>query len=197
MPKLGMGPIRREQICRAATTLLAREGFAGTTMRMVAEEAGVSTGMLNHYFENRLDLLTQALSWASERSLTRYRAAIESVPPGRGRLEALIDDMLAGDPEGNETWRVWINAYGESLREPEMRRMIQQRLVHWFALLDDVLEGLAPEPAEPTFSMSYRLDALLKGLAMQALMVDDVERYREIRETIIAMVLGEHASVAG
>src|SRR6185312_9275697 len=69
--------IRRERHAEAGNGTdppgadLPREGFAGTTMRMVAEEAGVSTGMLNHYFENRLDLLTQALAYSSERSLVR------------------------------------------------------------------------------------------------------------------------------
>ena len=195
MPKLGMGPIRREQICRAATTLLAREGFAGTTMRMVAEEAGVSTGMLNHYFENRLDLLSQALVYSSERSLVRYRAAIEGVPAGRKRLEALLDSMLGGDPDGSETWRVWITAYGESLREPRVRAVMQERLVLWFELLEHALEDLAPED-EPLFSTAYRLDAILKGLAMQGLMVDDVEqRYAGARDAVVAMLLGEPSRV--
>jgi len=184
-----MGPIRREQICRAATTLLAREGFAGTTMRMVAEEAGVSTGMLNHYFENRLDLLTQALAYSSERSLVRYREAIDGVPAGRGRLEALLDSMLRGDPDGSETWLVWITAYGEALREPHVREFIQERLVLWFELLEYSLEGLSPDD-EPLFSTAYRLDAVLKGLAMQGLMVDDVEeRYADVRDAIVTMVL--------
>jgi len=190
MPKLGMGPIRREQICRAATTLLAREGFAGTTMRMVAEEAGVSTGMLNHYFENRLDLLSQALAYSSERSLARYRDAIEGISPGRERLEALLDSILGSDPDGTETWRVWITAYAESLHEPRIRSVMQERLVLWFELLETALEDLAPDD-EPLFSTAYRLDAILKGLAMQGLMVDDVEqRYADVREAIVAMTLG-------
>ncbi len=120
MPKLGMGPIRREQICRAAAVVIAREGFAGSTMRMVAEEAGVSTGMLNHYFANRQDLLTQALIYVSERTQERYRVAIEDVPAGRERLYALLDSALADDEQMVETWRVWINAYGEAVRLPEL-----------------------------------------------------------------------------
>jgi AcrR family transcriptional regulator len=69
-----MGPIRREQICRAAATVIAREGFAGTTMRMIAAEAGVSTGMINHYFVSREALLTQALVFVSEQAQQRHRA---------------------------------------------------------------------------------------------------------------------------
>src|SRR5258707_5199330 len=97
-----MGPIRREQICRAAATVISREGFAGTTMRMVAEEAGVSTGMLNHYFANRQDLLTQALVFVSERAQARMREAVEGVPPGPARLQALLDSALADDQQGSE-----------------------------------------------------------------------------------------------
>ena len=79
MPKLGMGPIRREQICRAAAKVISEQGFAGTTMRMVAEEAGVSTGMLNHYFANRMEMLEETLVFVSKRQQAREAAANRSV----------------------------------------------------------------------------------------------------------------------
>ena len=41
MPRVGMGPIRREQIRRAAMTLIADAGFDRTTLRDVALAAGV------------------------------------------------------------------------------------------------------------------------------------------------------------
>ena len=82
-------------------------------MRMVAEEAGVSAGMLNHYFANRAELLTQALVHVSERGQQRYARAIEGVPPGESsNCEALLDSVLGADEEALETWRVWINAHG-------------------------------------------------------------------------------------
>src|SRR3954454_15418708 len=110
-----MEPIRREQICRAAATVIAREGFAGTTLRKVADEAGVSTGMLNHYFTNRQDLLTQTLVFVSERTQTLSREAMEGLPPGWDRLRALLDAALPGEVSWTEAWRVWVNAYGEAV----------------------------------------------------------------------------------
>ena len=58
---------------------------------------------------------------------------------------ALLDSMLADgeDQEAGETWRVWINAYGEAVRLPELRHTIESRLNSWYALLDDALEGRA------------------------------------------------------
>ena len=68
----------------AAAQVISEQGFAGTTMRMVAEEAGVSTGMLNHYFANRMDMLEETLLFVSMRQQARESAAIEGLEPGRG-----------------------------------------------------------------------------------------------------------------
>jgi TetR/AcrR family transcriptional repressor of bet genes len=186
-----MGPIRREQICRAAATVISREGFAGTTMRMVAEEAGVSTGMLNHYFANRQDLLTQALVFVSERAQGRMREAVEGIPPGRPRLAALLDSALAEGQEVTETWRVWINAYGEAVRLADLRHTIDARLNSWYELIDKALEGLVPPDTEGTIPWSWRFDAILNGLALQALTSDAALDGMRIRDEVINTLLGE------
>jgi TetR/AcrR family transcriptional repressor of bet genes len=192
-----MGPIRREQICRAAATVISREGFAGTTMRMVAEEAGVSTGMLNHYFANRQDLLTQALVFVSERAQGRMREAVEGMPPGRPRLVALLDSALAEGQEVTETWRVWINAYGEAVRLAELRHTIDARLNSWYELIDTALEGLVPPDTDGTIPWSWRFDAILNGLALQALTSDAALDGERIRDEVINTLLGEIPALNG
>jgi AcrR family transcriptional regulator len=196
MPKLGMGPIRREQICRAAAAVISREGFAGSTMRMVAEEAGVSTGMLNHYFANRQDLLTQALIFVSERAQARMREAIEDVPAGRDRLAALLDSALADDEQANQTWRVWINSYGEAVRLPELRHTIESRLSSWYELIDHALEGLVPADSPKTIPWSWRFDAVLNGLAIQALTSEATLDGHQIRDEVIRTLLPDLPAAA-
>jgi TetR/AcrR family transcriptional regulator, transcriptional repressor of bet genes len=189
VPKLGMGPIRREQICRAAVAVIAREGYAGTTMRMVAEEAGVSTGMLNHYFANRQDLLIQALVYVSERSLVRYARAIEGCEPGRERLEALLDSVLGEDAESEETWRVWINVHGEAVRMPELRATIEERLGQWFVLIDEALEGLMPAARDGEVPWSVCLDSVLTGFVIMAMTSEAELDRKRIRDEVIGIML--------
>ncbi|MEA2209442.1 MAG: hypothetical protein QOF54_1919 [Solirubrobacteraceae bacterium] len=191
-----MGPIRREQICRAAATVISREGFAGTTMRMVADEAGVSTGMLNHYFANRQDLLTQALVYVSERAQARMREAIVGVPAGRQRLAALLDSALAEDQEASETWRVWINAYGEAVRLADLRHTIEARLNSWYDLIDTALEGLVPADVNGTIPWAWRFDAILNGLTLQALTSEAALDGARIRDEVIAMLFSEEPVIA-
>jgi TetR/AcrR family transcriptional repressor of bet genes len=189
-----MEPIRREQICRAAATVIAREGFAGTTLRKVAEEAGVSTGMLNHYFTNRQDLLTQTLVFVSERTQALGREAMEGIPPGWARLRALLDAALPGDVRLNEGWRVWINAYGEAVHLAELRHTIEMRLQLWYPMLDHALEGLVPPTLEGGIPWSWRLDAVLSGLAIQSLTSEAPLDSERIREEVVGILFPDAAA---
>jgi AcrR family transcriptional regulator len=197
MPKLGMGPIRREQICRAAAAVISDRGFDGTTMRMVAEEAGVSTGMLNHYFANRQDLLTQALVFVSERAQGRMRESIQGIPPGRERLVALLESALAEGQEVSETWRVWINAYGEAVRLADLRHTIESRLNSWYELIDEALEGLVPADDDGSIPWAWRFDAILNGLAIQALTSEAELDGERIRDEVIRMLFHEIPASGG
>lgn len=193
MPKLGMEPIRREQICRGAATVIAREGFAGTTLRKVAEEAGVSTGMLNHYFSNRQELLTQTLVFVSERTQAKARSAMGDLPPGRERLRALLDGALPTEVVTNESWRVWINAYGEAVHLAELRHTIEARLQSWYPILDHALEGLVPPAGPNELPWSWRMDAILNGLAILALTSEAPLGPEGVRDEVIRMLLPEAA----
>jgi len=82
-PKLGMAPVRREQIVRATIRCLARRGYAGLTMKRVAAEAAVSQGILHYYFRDKAAMLAAAARRVTV-DLDR-RVASESRGSGCGR----------------------------------------------------------------------------------------------------------------
>ena len=53
MPKLGMGPVRRNQLIEAAISSLHDYGYADTTVARIAKKAGVSSGIVHHYFDGK------------------------------------------------------------------------------------------------------------------------------------------------
>jgi AcrR family transcriptional regulator len=188
MPKQGMGPIRREQICRSAANAIAERGFPGSTMRVVAEGAGVSTGMLNHYFKNRADMLRQTLVFVSEGMNARCSEAVRKVPPGEARVRALIETALPTDQQSIEGWRVWIASYGEAVRSDALRETIESRLKPWYDVLDFALEGIAPTRENSQVPLSWELDALLNGLAIQYLTAMPDMDLGDIEEALIAFI---------
>lgn len=52
---------RREQIIDAALRVFAEKGFARATNRDIAQEAGITTGLIYYYFKSKEDLLRAAL----------------------------------------------------------------------------------------------------------------------------------------
>jgi TetR/AcrR family transcriptional repressor of bet genes len=192
MPKLGMGPIRREQICRAAAKVISEQGFAGTTMRMVAEEAGVSTGMLNHYFANRMEMLEETLVFVSKRQQAREAAAMDGLEPGERRLRALVHSVLPTDQDTTEAWRVWIAAHGASVRLRPLRRVMASRNDLWFDILEHGLEGIVPTSKREKVPYTWQLDALMNGLIIQAITSDADISLADIEQVVVSTAL-EHS----
>jgi AcrR family transcriptional regulator len=189
MPRLELGDIRREQICRSAAAVIAERGFPGSTMRLVAEHAEVSTGMLNHYFSNRAEMLLETLVFVSKGMSGRCAAAIEGVPAGEQRIRALLNAALPNDNQSIVCWRVWIAAYGEAVRSDQLRTTIESRLEPWYEIVDYALDGADGAAAGQDVPLSWQFDALLNGLAIQWLTAKTDLELEQIEETIVAFVM--------
>src|SRR5262245_10309114 len=53
--------VRRLQLIEATIDVMARKGYAGTTMADVAKQAGLSSGIVNFHFETKENLLAETL----------------------------------------------------------------------------------------------------------------------------------------
>jgi AcrR family transcriptional regulator len=191
-----MGPIRREQICRAAAKVIAQEGFAGTTMRVVADEAGVSTGMLNHYFANRMEMLEATLVFVSQRQQAQEAKAIEGVKPGEERLRRLVRAVLPTDRETMQAWRVWIAAHGESVHLPELRKVMAHRNDLWYEIMATALEDIVSPDRDEALPFALQLDALMNGLILQAITTEANIDFGDIEDAVVAAAQA-HATAAG
>lgn len=70
----------RQRILDAAIGCFAARGYASTSNREIAERAGVTSGLLYHYFDSKAALFRQALQEVNTRLLSIYRRACEQAP---------------------------------------------------------------------------------------------------------------------
>ena len=122
-PKVGVAPIRREQIVQATIRCLAREGYAALTMKKVAREAEVSQGILHYYFESKRAILIAALDVVMADLDRRVAALSEGARDARGRLRAVIRGCLALAEESREFWVVFVEFWGEMMHDRELSRI--------------------------------------------------------------------------
>lgn len=73
---------RREQIIEAALRVFAQKGFDKATNKDIAHEAGITAGLIYHYFESKEDLLKAALEGnAPDQLLRASPAQLRDLPP--------------------------------------------------------------------------------------------------------------------
>lgn len=93
---------RRRVIADALWRVAARGGFEQVSLRHVAAEAGISAGLVQHYFRSKDDMLLFALDSMHERVGARYAAALAELPdppPPKADVRALLVQLLPLDEQ--------------------------------------------------------------------------------------------------
>lgn len=84
----------REGIIRAATGAFAAHGFLGTTNKIIAAEAGITPGLIYHYFQSKRDLFNAVHATLARIRYDRARAAMSREETIGGKIEALATDLV-------------------------------------------------------------------------------------------------------
>lgn len=163
-------------------------------MRRVADHAGFSTGMINHYFANRGEMLRETLVYVSEEMQARAAEAIRGEPAGEVRMRAFLRAVLPLDPDVEEAWRIWIASFAEAVRSEPLRATIDQRLSNWYPIIERAMEGYHP----PDYGVpaAWEFDAMLNGLVIQYLTGGSGLTLEHLEQAMLAFLDGVGARAA-
>jgi AcrR family transcriptional regulator len=87
------GETTRQQVLEAALQLFRKRGFERTTMRAIAQQAGLSLGAAYHYFDSKDAILTTYYEWLQDEH-ERLMAAVPANSGLRERIVALFETKL-------------------------------------------------------------------------------------------------------
>lgn len=193
MPKLGMEPIRREQIRRAATKVIAKHGFDNATLKDVANEAKVSTGTINHYYPNKLAVLVDALVYVSDWFQKRTREAVAGEATGLAKLEAFLRvNTHQTSAEAQRGFAVWTWALSVSIRSKALRNVIEERRRIWQLFIADILRELDVTHRmsdEEIRELAAEYDAYVNGLCIHRVTGEGRLKPEAIQRSLLAMAM--------
>ena len=165
---------RRESLIAAAVRVIRANGMLESSTRTVAKEAGVSVGLMHHYFASYDDLMAAAFERVALEDLHRARAVVTACANARERLDALVTEFQPARDAWQFQW--WMDAWSSSARHPAVREIAARINQRWQHLIEDILrEGVAQGEftcADPRAS-AWRLLALLDGLTIQVVAQTD------------------------
>ncbi|MFF5707438.1 TetR/AcrR family transcriptional regulator [Streptomyces sp. NPDC012794] len=121
VPKQARSRVTRRHLLEAAVACLAEHGWAGSTVAVVAERAGVSRGAAQHHFPTRESLFTAAVEYVAEERSTALRELFGTAPAPRPRaavVEALVD-LYTGNLF-RAALQLWVAASNEEQLRPQV-----------------------------------------------------------------------------
>ena len=81
---------RREELLEIAGGLFAERGFTNTTVRDIADAAGILSGSLYHHFDSKESMVDELLDTFQTELWTKYDAIEASDRSPRAKLEAVV-----------------------------------------------------------------------------------------------------------
>src|SRR5215207_3458612 len=151
----------RARIVEAALELFARHGYERTSVKMIAEAAGVSQGLLYNYFESK-DALLRAIFEASMEDVRASFAAAEAEPEPARRIERLVREGFEIVRRNQAFWRL---SYGVRMQAAVLEGLGDE-LPAWKAAIHRTLERYLRDAGVPDPSVeAAMLFALIDGVS--------------------------------
>jgi TetR/AcrR family transcriptional regulator, cholesterol catabolism regulator len=81
---------RRDELLAIAAELFAQRGFKNTTVRDIADAAGILSGSLYHHFDSKESMVDEILSTFQTELFKRYDAIVGSGLDARAKVDAVV-----------------------------------------------------------------------------------------------------------
>jgi TetR/AcrR family transcriptional repressor of bet genes len=195
---------RRADLIQAGIRCLSEGGMSAFKMERIAAEAGVSLGLLSHYFTDKNELLTEVYREALYQDVNRKigelgdKAALGAPADRLCRIvEAIIDPAYLK----RASLTVWLALWGEIVVNPDLRRAHRTLYRSYLRSLAALIAMVAAERRRnvAAVEIARNLQALIDGLFLERALdrraVDHADLRRSSYE-FLELHLGKLASAA-
>ncbi|AZW19025.1 TetR/AcrR family transcriptional regulator [Bordetella hinzii] len=132
-------PGRYDQIIHAARRLIARHGYRGTSLNMIAAEVGVSKAALYHHFPDKDTLYRSLIAAGMEHLFNEVRAGMQAAGDDpRERLYAFMRASVEYYERHHDSWMSGSQLFWTA-ESPEHRALVLTWRDAYETLLKDVL----------------------------------------------------------
>lgn len=159
---------RRDDLIRATLESLAEDGREGASVRKIAARAGVSVGLINHYFEGVDELVAEAYrSLAGSLRQSALEAVEQAGHDPRARLSAFFRSNFAEPTLDYQVLHVWLAFWSMTRRSPVVQAVHDETYGAYRAMLEELLGALQTPPRFNHRMAAIGLSALIDGLWLE------------------------------
>lgn len=172
------GDARRAALIRATLDCIAERGAQGATVREIAESAGVTAGLIRHYFATKDHMVHAAYRETIETMAEMAKEAVSD--PGhdaKERLARFVRANLTPPVVDERTLSLWAAFIGMIRVDPEMAAIHREGYLAFRHELERLVGdafAAAGTPLEPheTERLAVTINAVIDGLWLEGSMAD-------------------------
>ncbi len=125
MPKVGMRAIRKPQLVEATMTVIDRVGLHSASISLISQEAGVSSGIINHYFGGKHGLLKETMRAILRQLSSTVTEQLKRLPKEahQQRINAIVDSNFIGHQAENKVTKTWLAFWAYSAHDADLKRL--------------------------------------------------------------------------
>jgi betaine-aldehyde dehydrogenase len=195
VPRDEVEEARRAQLIEVTIDSLAEVGFVGSTLAQIASRAGVSPGLVAHYFGDKDGLLEATFRTLSRRISERMKVRSSTAYTPRGRIQAVIDANLAAEEFDKRTGIAWLAFWGQVLHAEGLKRVQTAYQRRMLSNLAHALRKLVP--ATEARSLAAMIAAMIDGVWLRAALSDWQEADSESARALLTAFVSERLKQSG
>lgn len=169
MPKVVDHNERRTRIAEALLRVAGERGLEAVSLRHVAAEAGVTSGMVQHYFRTKDEMMAFALAVVRERSGARLATALDLDAPPRQVLRTIVAEVLPVDEPRRADGRVALAFLAYTAVRPEAAAPLRADNAAMLTFMAERIRAGGPRPGIDPDRAAVGLLALMEGLGVHLL----------------------------
>ncbi len=196
MPKVGMPSIRKPQLVNATMTVIERVGLHAASIALISREAGVSTGIINHYFGGKHGLLEETMRAILREHSVTVMQLLSGIPKyeHQKRINAIVEANFSDFQASSKVAKTWLAFWSYSMHDPQLNRLQRVNEKRLLSHLTIELKQLLPK--QQVKQAAHGIAALIDGVWLRGAMNPqgiDAQQARSLISDYLELQLAQHA----
>lgn len=136
--------VTRDRVLQEAARLFRHRGYTATTLREIADAAGIKAGSVYYHFDSKEEILVEVLDRGIQAVYDAVRQRVDALPPAasfRDRIATVIEGHLWGLLHHGDFTSANIRIYGQIPASAKKRHRVIRRAYadYWDRLFEAAL----------------------------------------------------------
>ncbi|QPC86292.1 TetR family transcriptional regulator [Mesorhizobium sp. NBSH29] len=185
---------RRLDLIEATLDCVAERGLQGATVRAIALRAGVTAGLIRHYFPSKEDLLQEAYKTIMARMTEQAKSALASAASDpRQRLVAFVAASLTSPVVDAKVFSQWANFIGRASADSVLAAAHRDSYLGYRDEVEALVAGVFVDAGRPASLVETRryaiaINAIIDGLWIEGCLAGDMFEPEELADIAIVSI---------